>query len=490
MTGTKETRTGRGSSRYGSAGINTSFAPVPRTAGRSIREGLKIAGGGAATLVAAVALGLNGVAHAQVVETSPNSCDVYPLGDPLVDGVNVQTAVDDYTHVTLKPIAEGTTNPTQFDFGIVTVAITQPGVVLAGEGRSGDRPAAQITSVMTPLEVRAGAVTVRNLHFRPTGPLANGPSAMDCFSDHPVSIVGNYLEFQYADKPMLLNRIGIVAQRFDCPLIIERNTVYAVPTDHPFEAGFHPMNGWFFAGIEVGAYNPNSNQENEHSVFITDNTVEIIGALGAPHYAMRIGNNVLGLNNVLVEGNTIKGTSSTGISVWPYGRNAIINDNDLSGLTTNYVQLWMMAARTICTNNVVGPVVPLYNVLATDWSTGGLVVCNRNWHTPGMPHGYEDMPYQGNRAEDGFYARNDFRLTGLPGWSFDDEGNTVTYGCIALYSYNQLFETAPPVFSTSGLGCENNVVFQVNKFPGGNSKQEMRRQILDLGENNQIIGLH
>jgi hypothetical protein len=62
---------------------------------------------------------------------------------------------------------------------------------------------------------------------------------------------------------------------------------------------------------------------------------------------------------------------------------------------------------------------------------------------------------------------NDFRNTELEGWSFDVEGNILTYGSIAIFDYNAILDTVPPLFATSGLSCRNNIVFEVGKFPVG-----------------------
>ena len=196
-------------------------------------------------------------------------------------------------------------------------------------------------------------------------------------------------------------------------------------------------------------------------VNITGNTVTMNNLWGT---AISIGRSAQGLNHCFVANNTIKGHSGDGIDKWPYGHDNWILENDLSGLTSEYQQIGVLAGGTIVRQNVLGiALLP-----------PPLLFFSVNIHPPFTPM---PLPLQNCSVVD-----NEYRGTGCSGWSQDN-------GCILLASDVDLgWNTG------EGTEVRNNLVSEIGRFPqgtGGPSNQVLEIKIgpNPLVHDNRIVGL-
>ncbi|MHA2247891.1 MAG: hypothetical protein ACXADY_23290 [Candidatus Hodarchaeales archaeon] len=292
------------------------------------------------------------------------------------------------------------------------------------------------------------------------------------YSDDPITIKNNYIEIQNPSPWGVL--IGIDTSAHDVPLYIVDNHFNLVSND------------CFVEAIQIGAFGEwygLGEGPNQHEVVIRGNTVDNTneGTILAGG-RIRLGHSAGGVNNAILEYNIFLGTGLGGIEISPYSSNCIVRYNDLSGWTTSTAQIRVAGSNNIIVDNILGEVNPqdIFGKFGWPFFPTGIEVISLNFHPPSTPSW---------DTENNVIMRNDFRNTGLPGWSFDDEGDIVTYGCIVLYNYNAILETAPPVYSTSGLSCRNNIVFEVGRFPDGTggTKQQVWIPDSELVYDNRVF---
>jgi hypothetical protein len=157
-------------------------------------------------------------------------------------------------------------------------------------------------------------------------------------------------------------------------------------------------------------------------------------------------------NNAVVTGNKIKGTLATGLEMGPHVKNNILVRNDLSGLTTWDAQIAVLGSqKCVVERNVLGP------ANSGKHPDGVALLLTSDRWTTAMP-----MPYP---TEKNTIMGNDYRLTGLPGWSDGLEGDD--FGCIAIYSMADLLEDGE-----MGTEVRYNFVKETRKFPSGTGPVE------------------
>jgi hypothetical protein len=204
-------------------------------------------------------------------------------------------------------------------------------------------------------------------------------------------------------------------------------------------------------------------------VTISGNLLTCLPALpGQFTSAIQIGRSASGLNHSLVSNNTIKGECHLGITKWPYGSNNAIIGNDLSGLTTHFEQIGVQAHDTTVA----------YNILGATHEPPALFMWSVNQHPAPDPL---DTPMP-RPLENCTIMDNDYRQTGLPGWS---EGG----GAIMVASDADLGWAW-------GVGTEvrNNYIDETGMFPqgtGGAANQIFQYIVGSdpLVHDNRIVGL-
>ncbi|MHA2254043.1 MAG: hypothetical protein ACXAD7_27065, partial [Candidatus Kariarchaeaceae archaeon] len=290
------------------------------------------------------------------------------------------------------------------------------------------------------------------------------------YSNDPVTISNNFIEF-LSTPPWAWTAIETYFH--DVPLYIVDNYIEMV------------TNNELIASIQIQAFFPPYGEEpNQHEVVIRGNIVHNMNEgtvlAGA---AIRLGSSAGGVNNALLEYNTWKGTGHGGIEVSPYSNNNIVRYNDLSELTASTSQIRVAGSNNIITENILGKVVPqdVLGMFGWGFFPTGIEVININYHPPWTPSW---------DTENNVIMHNDYRNTGLPGWSFDSDGNILTYGSIAIFDYSAILETLPPLYATSGLSCRNNFIFEVGRFPEGTGgpQQQIWKADSDLVYGNRVIG--
>jgi len=157
-------------------------------------------------------------------------------------------------------------------------------------------------------------------------------------------------------------------------------------------------------------------------------------------------------NHALVTGNRITGSLAVGLDVGPHGKNNHLIGNNLSGLTTWEAQIALRGSQScLVKSNVLGPA-------NSGMHPDGLaLLLTSDRMTKAMP-----MPYP---TEKNTIMGNDYRLTGLPGWSDGLEGDD--FGCIAIYSMADLLEDGE-----MGTEVRYNLVKETAKFPSGTGPAE------------------
>ncbi len=204
-------------------------------------------------------------------------------------------------------------------------------------------------------------------------------------------------------------------------------------------------------GISVGS-NPAAmglDQDNP-PVLVTGNRIDMQIEDGPNDYSLGIsvsgGPNMI-TSNALVTGNRITGSLAVGLDVGPHGKNNHLIGNNLSGLTTWEAQIALRGSQNcLVKGNVLGPA-------NSGMHPDGLaLLLTSDRMTKAMP-----MPYP---TEKNTIMGNDYRLTGLSGWSDGLEGDD--FGCIAIYSMADLLEDGE-----MGTEVRYNLVKETAKFPSG-----------------------
>jgi parallel beta-helix repeat protein len=271
-----------------------------------------------------------------------------------------------------------------------------------------------------------------------------------------VKVSNNIVEPAFTCPPGYFSD-GAVGWSNNCPLTIVNNTVRVIadkPGDNPTCQSF---------GVLLYAWNAKNGLDQDNPpVLVKNNRFEIRYPFPEqPNWSLRtcgimLGIGSMGINNVTVHSNKISGTTTQGVYVNSYCRNNLIEGNDLSGLGTWSTQMTLLGRETVVKNNILG-------------------FANR---IPGFSYGVElaslqpdatmPMPYA---TENCVLFENDYRHTGLLGWS--DETN----GCIAIHSYADL----------GGLGTEvkNNLVFEIGRFPRGTGGAQ--EQVYELKTSSGLV---
>jgi len=293
-----------------------------------------------------------------------------------------------------------------------------------------------------------------------------GVEVYDCFGEQPIIVSNTYIELD-PDYSFHTECINIVD--FDCPVYITDNQL--IVTDYG-------LGSTWADAIQISAFPVWSGVSNQHEVVIRNNRIHCTGPLNMWGGRVRLGYSVGILNNVLFENNVMSGTSSWGIEVCMYTSDCIIRNNDLSGLSTTWSQIALLGSNHICHDNVLGQPIG-----GNPWGfvSAAIEIASMNMHPPATPSWH---------TENNVIMRNDYRNTGLTGWTFDDDDNVLTSGCVIVYDWEAYFGI--PLFGvTSGLSCRTNLVFEAGSFPvgtGGASKQVWVLES-DITYSNRVVGL-
>ncbi len=277
----------------------------------------------------------------------------------------------------------------------------------------------------------------------------------------PVEISNNDIEPSTTTPPSYFSA-GISGWYNYCPVEILANRIHAAteaPTSNMFGLFFYA--GWSAMQSLDGNNPPLLLKNNDLDIFYPYPQEPTSGPGAAGIY---LGMPPFGMNNVTVESNSLSGTVTVGAVVNPYCRNILIAGNDMADLKTWEAQLGLFGREMTVKDNVFGFADRIPGI-----SRGVELASVRP--APAAP-----LPYP---VENCILAKNDYRLTGFPGWS------ATTNGCILLASYADM----------GGLGTEvkNNLVFETGLFPkgtggAGEQVQELKTP-LGLVHDNRIIGL-
>ena len=108
-----------------------------------------------------------------------------------------------------------------------------------------------------------------------------------------------------------------------------------------------------------------------------------------------------GISNVVVEGNIISGYGNAGITSWPYGHNRKIINNDLSGLTTMWPNIFESGRGDLIANNVLGATDPeaATAYYGAPFPATGIWVCSVNppWRVSCPTVARDEQHYNGQR---------------------------------------------------------------------------------------------
>jgi hypothetical protein len=223
-----------------------------------------------------------------------------------------------------------------------------------------------------------------------------------------------------------------------------------------------------FEAIWVGSWDVSDQEDPEYGdnppVNIVDNTIHIndvpVNGVAFGSAGIMVGISARGINNVLVQNNTLTGVAGYGGLVkQPYGHNNRFIGNDLSGLTTYGPQIWLMGGRdNLFQHNVLGET----KDWAIDWLPGAIVEetaatlsSTANWHLADL--NTPDPVNSGN-----VFIANDYRATGLPGWD-KDTGSVLLLDFIQRYT--EFWEPYEEPFTT------HNIVKELGKFPSEDGKK-------------------
>lgn len=175
-------------------------------------------------------------------------------------------------------------------------------------------------------------------------------------------------------------------------------------------------------------------------VFITGNRISVDTPLDAIVSAIELGVYDSGVNDAVVAGNAVSGTTYAGLRTYGYMRGAAILDNDFSGLQAAH-QIVFQATDSVVAGNILGPILP-FGGWVYDLPQPALLLTSANFYP-----GYSPMP---RPAENCVFMQNDYRLTG------------VERGAILLASRAELrYPTG------AGTEVKNNLIFETGRFPRG-----------------------
>jgi hypothetical protein len=247
-----------------------------------------------------------------------------------------------------------------------------------------------------------------------------------------------------------------------CPLIITENVITAV-CDRPGDVPSPIHQGIWLWAWQANVAGPDLDNP---PILVKKNTISIRYPFAGPkqNYGIALGSAAYGIGNVTVESNTISGAMMEGMEASPYGRNNVFADNDLSGLRSWYAQLRVLGGGTTVKDNVFG--------YANGIPGTSTAVELASWR--GAMNQPKPLP-----TEYCTLVGNNYRLTGLPGWS---GANT---GCIKIFSYADMGK----------LGAEvaNNLIKETGRFPkgtGGPAQQVFEYKTSSgLVHDNRIVGL-
>jgi len=248
-------------------------------------------------------------------------------------------------------------------------------------------------------------------------------------------------------SPFGPSTLNIYALLNSCPVTITRNSIHeSAPAGRgAFEAGILVL------AVPVGM---GLDQDNP-PVLVTGNCIDMHIEDGPSDYSVgiSIGNSTGAFtSNTLVAGNTLTGTLATGLIIGPYGEKNVLAGNRLSALTTWDAQIAAMGGKNcLIKGNVLGPA----NSGMHPDGVALLLTSDRIFSGAPMP----------GPTEKNIIMGNDYRLTGLPGWSDGLEGDD--FGCIAIYSMADLLEDAE-----MGTEVRYNFIKETTKFPAGTSPRE------------------
>jgi hypothetical protein len=234
--------------------------------------------------------------------------------------------------------------------------------------------------------------------------------------------------------------------------------------------------------LVVEVHNPVEGDIESGPVIVKNNRIQISSDTPIPYiWGISLGTFYFGcaINNAVVEGNVITGHVGDGIVMAMYGHGRKVLNNDLSGMTAAECQIWDMGRRDVISGNKLGPVEttgeygnPLsfgIGLIASDWP---------DWYPPGL--GSDPEPVTKN-----LLMFNDYRKTGLKGWTLDAAGNIASMGCVLLLSFVDMgwLDWWP--------GCEvtGNLIWEIGKFPPGQGGPN--RQVLEYpihAHDNKILG--
>lgn len=254
--------------------------------------------------------------------------------------------------------------------------------------------------------------------------------------------------------------------------------IYAFQSDNELNISENTISteGLYGTGIWVSSWSVRYQADPEWGdnppVNIVDNSIDIQGNEAT---GIMVGTSVSGINNVLVEGNTLTGEAGYGGLVkQPYGHNNEFNNNDLRGLTTYSPQLWIMGGKeNHFINNKLGSVAPF--TLGPDapvFRDAATLISTANWHLNDF---YTPDPVN----YDNHFNNNDYRLTGVAGWS----DNTDSFGAVLLLDFIQQLEIIiqEDPYEVIRVPYEEPFIMEnfINekKFPAGT---DLCTQVLDL----------
>lgn len=433
---------------------------------------------------------------------------VVGTNDPLIDPVAVQEAVDNYDVVNLSGVFN-------FGFNETTggVDITRPNIILKGPAtiRNGGKPyfIPGIGTPPYPLSIRASGVEVHDLTF-----IDNVVGIVVDVEDDGKSIIvtQNTIESVVINVAVLDTECGIkvldndmqalfgyygretmgYTAIFDNNITAYLDGVNLINFDHRVDILNNTMNSIGYTGVWIGAWlvtkETGPDWGDNPPVRIIGNSIDAFGQFAA---GIGIGTSAHGINNVMVKDNTITGELGfSGLLKEPFGRNNTFMKNDLSGLTTDSPQIWVMGGHhNHYKNNKLGAVKPFLNdenSIGYVMKNAATLVCTVNWHDEDVWLNL-DTPDPLNYAN--HFSNNDYRQTGVLGWTDDPE----SFGAILLLDFLQRSDgDYPGNFETEPFVMENYVA--EHKFPAGT---DVCTQVLDLSNlhgddmisgNNHIAG--
>jgi hypothetical protein len=455
-----------------------------------------------------------------------------------VSGVNSYPADPRNVQSALDSVEAGGTVVLQgrFDFGQATIP-AEPGfeggvtvstarIQILGEdatiiGGGKEHPLGKIWGggLLYVINVEAHGVTIRNLTL--TGAtdaaiLVHAPATKP--SDDPITISGNVVEATWSPIIALLtpcpirildndietvgfgvntkfngsegkgsleisnNRIvsprtphwlACIESRYNqCPVEIVGNSIYA-------EADAN--RGTIKDGIRITSWNVDYGLDQDNPpVTVKDNFIDMRVDDCQDWFLCRdfsigisIGRGDAGTNNTVVENNKLKGTMAAGLTIGPYSKNIRLKGNDLSELETWDAQIAIWGSTgSLVADNVLG-----FANMVPSYSTA-LLLTSVNWHEPGGT----PAPYPTEECE---IRENDYRHTGMPGWSNGEEG--FSFGCIAIFSHADSWGTGK-----GGSEIRDNLVNETGRFPvgtGGVGKHVFEWSPSGLVYQNRIVGL-